>query len=153
VRIPVFLKLRITGPLAALLLMLAGAGYLFPDGGIYSAWVGQYPTSATGAIGCQVCHGTSTGTVNGYGRAIQLQRNSGASTLTAILNVASANSDSDPGAASNLAEITAGAQPGWTSGNNTLYNVSGGGPYCSSPRRASFWIPSLRRLPPRPRST
>ena len=70
-----------------------------------------------------LCHGSTTGTLNGYGHAIQINTASSyAAKFTAIENL---NSDGDSGGSTNLAEITAGTQPGWTSGNNTVY-VTGG---------------------------
>jgi hypothetical protein len=113
----------VAGPLGALLLIVAGAGYLVSNDEWEAVWTSQYPTSDAGNAGCQTCHGLSTQNLNGYGRAMQQQSGS---MLARILAVASANSDGDTGGSSNLAEINAGTQPGWTSGNNTVYNRSTG---------------------------
>ena len=116
--------LRVATPVLAGFLMLATASSLFSTGGYFSTFTGRYAGSATANASCQVCHGSSTSTLNRYGRAFQLQLSSVSST-TALANIESQNSDVDAGGFSNLAEITAGAQPGWTAGANTVYTLSG----------------------------
>ncbi len=85
-----------------------------------------YPASTTGTnSSCNVCHSNGGGTdLNAYGRAWAAQHNAGQTVRAAFLAIESANSDSDPTGSLNIAEITAGAQPGWTPGAvNTLYDM------------------------------
>lgn len=101
-------------------LVLGRSSYLTTWGSIYPSSVSD--TNAS----CALCHASANDTSNwnGYGQAI---RNATGATLTArIQAVQAANSDGDPGGASNLDEINAGSQPGWTAGNNnTIYDVDG----------------------------
>jgi PKD repeat protein len=75
---------------------------------------------------CALCHETSSGggTWNAYGWAIRDRMNAGLSALDAILAVE--GQDSDGEGSTNLEEMNGGAQPGWTSGLNTIYAKSGG---------------------------
>ncbi len=122
---------KFSSPLAACLLLLASADRLFPRSSYFTAWSTRYQGSATENGSCQICHGGTTSTLNGYGRAIQLQLSAGID--AALVNVQNLNSDSDPGAFSNLAEINAGAQPGWTAGNNTVYDTGNAATSTQSP--------------------
>jgi hypothetical protein len=75
---------------------------------------------------CQLCHEKSNGgkSWNGYGYDIKLQRDGGAEIGPAITAVEGL--DSDGSGFSNLAEITADAQPGWVPGAvNQIYNQNG----------------------------
>ena len=108
------------------LLMLPATAMAFSS--IARLWTTQYPTSASYAnASCLLCHGTTAGatdtsTWNPYGWAIR----SGGATTAAIVDAEGANSDGDPGGASNLAEIQANAQPGWTVGStNIVYDING----------------------------
>ena len=109
---------RITLIAAFAVLFLSGSA--LATNSIFTAWKTKYGTSApSGGAGCQLCHRASSGgdPWNAYGWAIQQRINvNGDSNANAILNVESANSDGDPGSNSNVTEIIAGAQPGWTVG-------------------------------------
>lgn len=87
--------------LAALLVMgVAGSGYA--NSTYFNAWKAAYPTSATVSSSCSICH-TSAPALNGYGDAV----------LAANSNFASIEqADSDNDGATNIAEITAGTNPG-----------------------------------------
>ncbi len=108
--------------LAAIFALVVPAVVLAQSGYV-STWSATYPSSTTettsGRNGCQVCHGPTNGTLNAYGAAVFSAP--GGPTAEGV------NSDGDPGGYTNLAEINAGAQPGWTVGNNnTLYDVADG---------------------------
>lgn len=86
-----------------------------------STWSGIYPSSTSSDAGCQLCHASSTTYLNPYGRDMCVS--TAGSITNRIQAVASANSDMDPTGASNLTEINANAQPGWTPGNvNPTYS-------------------------------
>jgi hypothetical protein len=89
-------------------------------------WSGVYPSSTSdNNAGCALCHANTSGgsTWNDYGFAIR-QKGSGIALATRITMVQSSNSDGNP--ATNLQEINANAQPGWTTGaNNKTFNSSG----------------------------
>lgn len=99
-----------------------------------SLWQSAYPNSqslnhvinGTGR-GCQMCHRDSSGSDpdNAYGWAIRQELDGGASFAAALAIVSAADSDGD--GTSNLDEINAGTQQGWTDGaNNTIYLQGGG---------------------------
>ena len=92
-------------------------------------WSAHYPASSSRAgAGCQLCHAAGdTSSWNAYGQAIREQINSAGLSLTAAaVAVEGYNSDADPAGTSNLVEISAGSQPGWTAGNaNTIYDIDG----------------------------
>lgn len=91
---------------------------------ILNNWRNQYPSSLSadnaGDGGCPLCHnGGNVAQWSAYGNAV---RQNGFD----FLAVEALNSDGDPGGTSNLAEILAGTQPGWTIGaNNSVYNDLG----------------------------
>lgn len=120
-------NLRSAG-LAALMLGLALPVAALAFSSYFSSWTAVYPTSLSGTnASCNLCHGGNTGTWNAYGQAIrdELARNGGDITA-AIKTVQALNSDKDPGGKTNLAEIQAGSQPGWTVGSaNTIYDGNG----------------------------
>ncbi|MCC7011306.1 MAG: hypothetical protein IT454_01990 [Planctomycetes bacterium] len=103
-------------------------------GNYYNNWNTLYPNSTTDnnvisgtGQNCALCHFTASGGANwnAYGWKMRELLNAGQSVNQAIQNSASFNSDLDPTNSSNLAEINASSQPGWTSGpNNTRYNTS-----------------------------
>ena len=83
------------------------------------AWQDAYPNSTTDSAGCDTCHGTSTGNLNAYGKDLCVAfGNFIPSDITPYLRALEGlNSDGDtvgPDYSSNLAEINANAQPGWT---------------------------------------
>jgi hypothetical protein len=94
-----------------------------------------YPTSQSddhvvGGTGqaCQLCHRDPDGDEpwNGYGWDIKQMMDGGLTVQAAIPAVESMDSDGDPGGTSNLDEINAGHQPGWTNGpNNTVFFKNG----------------------------
>ena len=114
----------------ALLLMMAGpSSQLLASGGFLSNWSAAYPASASGDNGsCQLCHGLSTRNLNEYGLDMQNQLDLGLTVSQAIVAIEAMNSDSDPGGFSNIEEINADAQPGWTPGVNTVYDRGSGAP-------------------------
>ncbi len=100
----------------------ASSSYLSGTGGFNKT----YPSSTTGSnAGCNLCHSSGSGTpLNVYGKDWAVQHNSGIAVQAAYKAIESLNSDGDPTASTNLAEITANAQPGWTPGpKNTLYDM------------------------------
>ncbi len=114
--------------LLALVALLAMPASAMAFSSIARLWTTQYPASTAYAnASCLLCHGTTGGAVdtstwNPYGWAIR----QGGANAAAIVAAEGANSDADPGGASNLAEIQANAQPGWTVGGaNTVYDIDG----------------------------
>jgi hypothetical protein len=101
--------------------LLAAATVAQANSFVAGAWTANYPSSQSYAnAGCMLCHGDSQGGLfNIYG--ISLAYPSFDASKFALLE--GENSDGDPGNASNLAEISAGTQPGWTAGaTNCLYD-------------------------------
>src|SRR5512143_2063256 len=95
---------------------------LYRPGGVGSS-------SGTNAS-CALCHDTTGGPnvgLNAYGAAWATQSHGTTATnTTAFQAIANTNSDADPTNSTNIVEINASTQPGWTSGpNNTLYDLSG----------------------------
>lgn len=90
-------------------------------------WSNKYPSSSSdNNAGCQLCHGSSTSTWNPYGWAIKQQYDVSGDIVAAIASAETVNSDADPTVSSNLKEITANAQPGWTYGaHNDVYDSNG----------------------------
>ncbi len=125
---------------AVLILMLAGSAGLtstaeaFPS--IRNAWKAQYPGSTTDdnvqagtGAECQICHrlpGGGNGW-NPYGWQVrQGVVGSGLSATDAIIAAEVFDSDLDPTGSTNIAEINAGTQPGWTPGaSNTIFFKNG----------------------------
>ena len=114
----------------ALLGPLTIASAAIATSGIRNTWLGMYPESASyEGASCALCHGsTSSGNeYNAYGWLIKEGRDSGLSTMEAILAAEPVDSDADPTGASNLDEVLASAQPGWTPGPvNRIYDGDGG---------------------------
>jgi hypothetical protein len=95
-----------------------------------SNWQALYPASTTdntaGRNGCQICHGSSNGVVNGYGLAIgQLLNFNQVGNASAEI-AAVEGGDGDGQGDTNLTEIDANAQPGWTAGNNSMWDSGNG---------------------------
>jgi hypothetical protein len=88
-------------------------------------WRGVYPNSNSDDAGCQLCHGTSLGQLNAYGRELCLQfelnQTVPSDWSNTIQAVEALDSDADPNASSNGVEIANDTQPGWTTGINPLY--------------------------------
>lgn len=88
------------------------------------AWEDVYPDSATGEASCSVCHGTSTGNLNPYGKdfCVSLNGTVPADVTPHIVGLEGLDSDMD--GTTNMEEILAGAQPGWTAGAvNQVYSA------------------------------
>jgi hypothetical protein len=90
-----------------------------------SDWRATYPNSNSDDAGCQLCHGSSTGQLNAYGRDLCLlfeQNQTVPSDWAESFEVIEAlDSDLDPNASSNALEIANDTQPGWTTAINPLY--------------------------------
>jgi len=143
-------KLRITHfSLTSLLLVLI---VFIPTSPAHAAnsylttWGNVYPNSTTDDIAtCQVCHAASLQNLNPYGHAICVS--TAGSINNRIQSVELINSDADPTGSSNIAEINANTQPGWTPGNvNPTYSRAN----CNSTGvvESALEIPSrVRRTP------
>lgn len=103
-----------------------------------------YPNSTSGDnAGCQLCHGSSTGTLNEYGVGLL---NNGIN-FGALEGLPSVNVN---GGTSMLDEINAGTQPGWTTGaSNNLYDT-GNGNLITSTQSAPGGIGTLDPAPQPP---
>jgi len=110
-----------------LVTLLAERAHAFP--GTLEDWQARYgAVSPSGDNAqCRLCHANANGGApwNDYGWSLvlalgetgcDLDGDGTVSNPEAFFCVERADSDGDPGAASNIAEIVAGAQPGWTSG-------------------------------------
>jgi PKD repeat protein len=103
---------------AAALLCSAPAWLWAPCSYAYNSYLGEfqstYSSSRTGDAGCVVCHGTDasgardTRTFNRYGASLASRAGALAARLAEVQGL-----DADGEGHSNLAEINAGAQPGW----------------------------------------
>ena len=109
------------------------AALAFP--GYDLVWAAAYPGSATDdnvingtGTACQLCHANPGGGQpwNAHGWDVRTERLGGATIQDAIALVETLNSDIDPGVASNIAEINADTQPGWTPGPNNTHYFAGG---------------------------
>jgi PKD repeat protein len=81
-------------------------------------WRAAYPDSASDenlASPCSICHGEKYSQFNGYGWDF-LENGYSFSAIEPL------NSDGDPNGATNLQEINANTQPGWTEGANNFIN-------------------------------
>ena len=84
-------------------------------------WAGLYPGSASeDNAGCQICHGNSTQNINPYGRAVS-QCSGATGSITARIQAAE-GVDSDGQGDSNITEIGADTQPGWTTPDVPVFN-------------------------------
>lgn len=100
----------------------------------YSPWQARYPTSLSGPNvvngtnrSCVLCHATGGGdNYNGYGWTLFNAMLQGLTLAEAIQFAETIDSDLDPAASTNLDEMLANSQPGWTDGpNNTFYFSDG----------------------------
>ncbi|MCU7924493.1 MAG: hypothetical protein KZQ88_17525, partial [Candidatus Thiodiazotropha sp. (ex Dulcina madagascariensis)] len=84
---------------------------------LLSSWTATYPGSSSGAnAGCRLCHASNNfGQFNSYGW--DLKQNG-----LDYAAIEGLNSDNDPTSSSNLEEINASTQPGWTPGANNAIN-------------------------------
>ena len=90
-----------------------------------TSWSGTYTASTSDTnASCELCHGGSSGTLNAYGHAIQVQAAGATPSATTYRSIEGQNSDADAGGYTNLQEINANAQPGWKPGaTNTLWQT------------------------------
>ena len=94
-------------------------------------WQNLYPgstsdTQAGRQGGCQLCHTDSNGEVNGYGLSIAQQLGFNRVDDASAEIQAVQGDDGDGQGDSNLIEITADSQPGWTTGNNPIFDTGNG---------------------------
>ena len=100
----------------------------------FTTWDNMYPNSQTDDVlinatgrNCQLCHESSSGggTWNGYGWDMKVGLDTGLAIDQAIAAIEDTNSDMDAGVSSNIEEINFGSQPGWTTGDNLIYDKDG----------------------------
>ena len=102
---------------------LMAAPSAFAESGFLTTWSNLYPGSASdNNASCQLCHGSSTQNINSYGFAMALCNGNSGSISSRIQAVE--GQDSDGQGDSNLAEINASTQPGWTTGANPVWGRS-----------------------------
>jgi len=104
--------------------LIAAPSQAWALAGYDTAWSSLYPGSTSlPANTCALCHTADIFTgKNGYGQDLKTQLRSGLNITDSLLAVENLNSDGDPTGATNIEEIDANTQPGWTEGpNNTLY--------------------------------
>lgn len=108
-------------PIAVFFAVLLVPAVALANSDLLDGFAAAYPASASDDnAGCQLCHGPTTSTWNAYGKAL-------ADAGLSFAAIEGGQADSDPLGATNLQEINAGTQPGWTAGpNNTLYNRPSG---------------------------
>jgi len=120
-------------PLGGFLTFLIGAMLLtltstaFARSTYLTEWEFFYPDSRSdNNAQCALCHleYDDSGGYNAYGNAIRLQSQSLPLT-TRFANVESMDSDGDPGGYTNIEEINASTQPGWTVGDAVPTGVTG----------------------------
>lgn len=132
---------RIAFPVLVLALAAAPRAHAFNS--IATAWTAYYDGSpgvssqslatmvAATTKNCQLCHESPSGggSWNGYGWAIKQRLDAGRTNNEAFADIEAANSDGDaslpPGGWSNLLEIQYNGQPGWTYGDNPMYDGNG----------------------------
>ena len=103
---------------AALLAVFSSAQAL---NSFLKTWQDVYPHSTSDNADCALCHGSSTSNLNAYGKDLCLEFGGSvpADIIPALMAIEGLDSDLDGN--TNLVEIEANAQPGWTSGLNQLY--------------------------------
>lgn len=124
------MKLLLTLCLVSLGIIPMGEAWARPE--ILADWQDRYPGSLTeDTVQCQLCHQNATGgdPWNDYGWAIRLLITDGDNPRTpdqAFEEVEMLDSDADPFSSTNVAEIVANTQPGWSPGtSNTIHFKSG----------------------------
>jgi hypothetical protein len=93
-------------------------------------WQDTYPGSTTDNASCALCHGTANTNLNAYGKDLcnAFGGSVPADIAPALGDIEGLNSDQDPSGSSNIDEIYANAQPGWTDGAvNQIYKADVGG--------------------------
>jgi hypothetical protein len=108
------------------------------------SWEGHYPDTTSSDAGCALCHGSSTSNLNSYGRDMCLAFDGSRpdDIIASLQAIESLDSDGDGN--SNLVEILADAQPGWTMAENPLYDTLDGG---CAPLGTTIPVPSNVPLP------
>ncbi len=103
--------------------LLLAASAAHATSGYLSTWSSLYPGSASdNNAGCQLCHGTSTQNLNPTASTCAPVA-AAAGTITQRIQAAEGvNSDGDAGGYTNLEEINASTQPGWTTGAIPVWN-------------------------------
>jgi hypothetical protein len=118
-------KTRFIGPLLAFLLIaLVAVPVIYATSNGLADWRNHYENSNSDDAGCQLCHGTSLGQLNTYGKDICDQfidqgfiSSDWTDTLLDIEGI-----DSDLDGSNNGLEIANNSQPGWTEGLNPLFS-------------------------------
>ncbi len=105
--------------LVSLGLLLMTTSVAHSAGSYLTEWSGLYPGSVSDNASCQLCHAASIQDLNPYGKAFCDQAGTTSARLLAVENT---NSDADSTASSNIIEINANTQPGWTTGNVPTYS-------------------------------
>jgi hypothetical protein len=131
----------VVAALTLLVLVTVTGGTASPKPQILSAWLSRYPASLTDdnvlptGSSCQVCHETAGGGNgwNGYGWAIRVAMDGGLSADAAFAAVEGDDSDGDPTGTSDLGEISADTQPGWTAGPNNTIQFKNNPPLTNQP--------------------
>lgn len=108
--------------------LLTAASPVYAYNGFLKNWTSLYPLSRTSQAGCATCHGSSTSTLNPYGRDLctQLQGIVPKDVTSYLIAMESLDSDLDATGSSNIVEIGANAQPGWTAATPLFHTWSGG---------------------------
>jgi hypothetical protein len=89
---------------------------------IRNEWLGTYPPESYNSGSCNLCHVFGSNEPwNPYGWHIRTSLGKGLSVAEAFAAAEDVDSDQDPTGSTNLDEIVAGAQPGWTEGPNNTY--------------------------------
>lgn len=107
---------------------MAHSGYVSDFNALYNGTNG-HPASASGSnAGCALCHlatGGTGGGFNSYGNAFRTS--TGTTSAARFQKIEGLDSINVNGSTTNLAEITASTQPGWTTGNNNpTFDFNGG---------------------------
>jgi mono/diheme cytochrome c family protein len=87
-------------------------------------WQDLYAGSTTDNASCALCHGTGNTNLNAYGKdlCVAFRGSVPGNIVPALEAIEDSDSDRDPTASTNSAEIGANAQPGWTGGPfNQIY--------------------------------
>jgi hypothetical protein len=108
---------------AALLSLLMDASAVHAHSQYLGNWSTIYPSSTSDDTSCQLCHGSDLNpqTLNPYGHVLAACSGATGAISARIRAVENRNSDGDAEGATNLTEINANTQPGWTAGDNLLW--------------------------------
>jgi hypothetical protein len=127
-------NLRLTRPVVVTLLVVAGllitVSSALALNQFLKTWESVYPDSSSDNASCSLCHGTSNSNLNAYGKSLceAFGGSLPADIVPGLRAIENFNSDLDPTLWSNIDEINAGAQPGWSAGQvNQIYAADVGG--------------------------